>query len=183
MVMPGYGWKQGWATFLFGLAAIALPARAELDAGRKRIEQLRVEIAHHDELYFKQATAEISDAEYDRLKRELLALEPAQAEGAELAGIGDDRSSRFAIVVHRMPMLSLDKAYTEAEWRDFYAGLIRRLGRSEAQVVIEPKYDGVAISLVYEHGRLVRAVTRGNGREGNDVTENIRALTELPEEL
>lgn len=97
--------------------------------------------------------------------------------------MGDDRSGRFPTRAHLRRMLSLDKAYTEAEWRDFYAGMLRRIRRSEATFVIEPKYDGVAISLVYARGHLVRALTRGNGREGDDVTTNVRRIPGLRADL
>jgi DNA ligase (NAD+) len=148
-----------------------------------RIEELRTTIAHHDELYFKQAAPEISDAEYDRLKRELQGLEQAHPEWRSPARVGDDRSGRFATHVHGVRMLSLEKVYTEAEWRAFHAGVTRRLGEAAVSFVLEPKYDGVAISLTYERGALVRAITRGNGVEGDDVTDNVRAIAGLPHEL
>lgn len=150
---------------------------------RTRMEDLRATIAHHDELYFKQAAPEISDAEYDRLKRQLRALEQAHPESAQAARVGDDRTGRFATQAHGVRMLSLDKVNTEAEWRAFHAEVTRRLGDASALWVAEPKYDGVAISLVYERGLLVRALTRGNGTEGDDVTANVRAITGLPREL
>ena len=161
----------------------AIPQTAE-SVTQEQIENLREEIARHDDLYFKQAKPEISDAEYDRLKRELKTLEqmrpglpPAAPE------MGDDRSGRFPTYAHRVRMTSLDKAYSEAEWRAFHAKLARQLGRSELTFIVEPKYDGLALSLTYEHGRLVRAVTRGNGTEGDDVTANVRGIAGLPQEL
>jgi len=150
---------------------------------RGRIDELRTAIAHHDEQYFKQAAPEISDAEYDRLKRELQGLEQAHPEWTQPARVGDDRSGRFATHAHGVRLLSLDKVYTEAEWRAFYADVTRRLGEAAVSFVLEPKYDGVAISLTYENGGLVRATTRGNGTEGDDVTENVRAIAGLPHEL
>lgn len=156
-------------------------APAADSAPRERIAELRTEIARHDELYFRKAKPEISDAAYDRLKRELAALEaahPAFARPAE--GVGDDRSGRFPVYTHRERMLSLAKAYTEAEWRAFHAKLTKQLGRSDPAFVVEPKYDGLAISLTYERGVLVRAVTRGNGTEGDDVTANVRMIRDLP---
>ncbi len=97
--------------------------------------------------------------------------------------MGDDRSGRFPTRAHLRRMLSLDKAYTAAEWREFYASTTRRIGSGETALVIEPKYDGVAISLIYEHGSLVRALTRGNGREGDDVTASARRIPNLPTHL
>jgi len=151
-----------------------------------RLQQLRAEIAHHDELYFKRAAPEISDAAYDALKRELRALElrfPALA--AADPSTGDDRSGNFATARHRARMQGLGKVYTEAELRAFLAKTRRALGRDGegATFIVEPKYDGLAISLTYEHGRLVRAVTRGDGVEGDEVTANLLALCDVPRAL
>lgn len=153
------------------------------DEALARLAELRAEIAHHDELYFKKAAPEISDSDYDQLKRELAALEHTHPEWAHAAGVGDDRSGRFPTYVHRLPMLSLDKAYTEAEWRAFHAGVVARLGRKNLTFVVEPKYDGLAISLTYDRGVLTHAATRGNGLEGDDVTGNVRAIAMLPQQL
>jgi DNA ligase (NAD+) len=151
-----------------------------------RLQQLRAEIAHHDELYFKKAAPEITDAAYDALKRELRSLEqlfPSLA--ARDPSTGDDRSGVFPAATHRLRMQGLDKAYTEAELRAFIAKTRRALGRGgdSAVFVIEPKYDGLAISVTYERGKLVRAVTRGNGVEGDDVTANFLALCDVPRQL
>lgn len=156
-------------------------------AARVRISDLRTEIAHHDELYYKKAEPEISDATYDQLKRELASLEktyPAQATGASPSeSLGDDRAGGFPVYRHRERMRSLDKSYSEAELRAFHARLVRQLGRQDLVFVVEPKFDGLAISVTYEKGKLVRAVTRGNGIEGDDVTANVRAMRGLPHEL
>lgn len=177
-----------WLLLLCALAGVCPAGRMGLttdeEGARRRVEELRVEIARHDGLYFKQAKPEISDAEYDRLKQELQFLEAAHP---ELSGpppdMGDDRSGRFPTAVHRQRMGSLDKAYTEPEWRAFYAKLTKELGRTDPVFVVEPKYDGLAISLTYERGVLVRAVTRGNGVEGDDVTANVRTIEDLPATL
>jgi len=174
-------WFSAWlATVVAAVQALAVDA-----ATRQRHDELRAAIAHHDELYFKQAAPEISDAAYDQLKRELRALEQAHPELATPDSMmsGDDRSGRFPTHRHRVPMLSLEKAYTEAEWRAFYADLAAQSGDRHPRVVVEPKYDGVAISLTYVRGRFERAVTRGNGREGDDVTSTVRALVSFPREL
>lgn len=150
----------------------------------QRIITLRAEIAHHDELYFKKAASEISDAEYDRLKRELRELEASHPQfAAPPAGVGDDRTGAFAQAPHRAPMLSLDKVYDEAELRRYLAKAMSRLQVDSAEWIVEPKYDGLAISLVYENGRLVRAVTRGNGKHGDDVTANVRRMDGIVETL
>ena len=161
------------------------PAEAQL-----RIAALRLEVAGHDERYYRKAKPEISDQDYDQLKRKLQDLEtkfpgPAKAAGAEspTSQVGDDRSEGFQTYRHRQPMQSLDNTYSEAELREFHARLVRLLGRENLSYVVEPKIDGLAVSLTYEEGKLVRAVTRGNGVEGDDVTANARTLKRLPKQL
>ena len=155
-----------------------------------RIAALRSEVAYHDVRYYRQARPEIGDVEYDRLKRELADLEARFPEAAREAGqetptkrIGDDRAEGFTTVRHRQPMQSLDNTYSEAELREFHARLVRLLGREDLSYVVEPKIDGLAVSLTYEKGRFVRAVTRGNGAEGDDVTANALTLRTLPRVL
>lgn len=172
------------------VAALCLaPARSlfaqspEVSDTRARLEQLRSEIGRHDDRYFRKSDPEISDAAYDALKRDYEALaerHPDLAAAVALPAFGDDRTGLFPTQRHLRPMLSLRKAYTVAELRSFHEQVVRAAGEDDSIYVIEPKYDGVAISLVYERGRLVRAVTRGNGEEGDDVTANVRALTTVP---
>jgi DNA ligase (NAD+) len=161
------------------------PAKA-----KARISELRSRVAHHDELYYRRAKPEISDAEYDKLKRELADLEAefpeAAAAGAAdspTARVGDDRADGFRTYRHRQAMQSLDNTYSEGELREFDARLAKALGRQDLDYVVEPKIDGLAVSLTYERGRLVRAVTRGNGVEGDDVTANVLTIASLPREL
>ncbi|HWA11369.1 MAG TPA: NAD-dependent DNA ligase LigA [Opitutaceae bacterium] len=165
----------------------APPGELPPEAASRRIEELRREIAHHDELYFRHAEPEISDSTYDGLKRELAALGeafPALAGGLSPAdGLGDDRTGLFPTYRHREPMLGLEKTYSETELRVFLARLARSEGRDDLPFVIEPKVDGLAVSVTYEKGKLVRAVTRGNGTEGDDITANARNLRRLPREL
>lgn len=149
-----------------------------------RMRELQAEIAYHDELYFKQAAPEITDAEYDRLKRELRELEADYPQfAAQVVGVGDDRTGDFAQASHAVPMLSLDKVYDEAELRRYLANAMKRLDADSAEWIVEPKYDGLAISLVYENGQLVRAVTRGNGKVGDEVTANVRRIKGVVEAL
>ncbi len=147
----------------------------------ERLARLRADIARHDELYYRRAKPEISDYEYDLLKRELAALE---AEHPGLAGaadrVGDDRIEGFAKARHGAPMLSLDNAYDETEFRAFCSRLSGLLPDEPQRFVIEPKIDGLAVSLTYRHGRLVRAVTRGDGVEGDDITRNLTLIRNLP---
>jgi DNA ligase (NAD+) len=160
------------------------------DDAKSRMTALRAQIAQHDELYYRQARPEITDFDYDALKRELAELElrfPQVVEtlGAEspTAKIGDDRAEGFQTYRHRQPMQSLDNTYSETELREFDARLARLLEREALTYVIEPKIDGLAVSLTFEHGRFVRAVTRGNGIEGDDVTANALTIHSLPRAL
>ncbi len=153
----------------------------------QRIAALRAEIARHDERYHRDLAPVISDDAYDRLRRELAALEardPAAARAlAPLPAFGDDRTGRLPPVRHGAPMLSLAKAHTREEREAFHRRMVQALGREEIEYVVEPKLDGLAVSLVYEAGRLVRAATRGNGREGEDITATVAALPAVPAEL
>jgi len=154
---------------------------------KARIATLRQELAHHDELYYRQAKPEISDFEYDLLKKELEALEKSHPESAAgespTARIGDDRAEGFARVKHLLGMTTLDNTYNEEELREFNTRLVKLCGREDLAYTVEPKVDGVAISLTYENGRLVRAVTRGDGEEGDEVTTNVLTIRGLPREL
>ena len=153
----------------------------------QRIATLRAELARHDELYYRQARPELSDYDYDRLKRELADLEAAQPElslgDSPTRRVGDDRSEGFARVRHRQAMVTLDNTYDEAELHEFDTRLVKLLGESTLSYVVEPKIDGLAVSLTYENGQLVRAVTRGDGEEGDDVTANVRTIRGLPHAL
>lgn len=149
---------------------------------------LRTEIARHNERYYREARPEISDLEYDALARELAALEAAHPELAQVDSpvrqVGDDRTEGFAKVRHLVRMGSLDNTYNAAELREFDRRLRKLLGRDHLPYLVEPKVDGLAVSLTYEAGRIVRAVTRGNGEQGDDVTANVReAIPALPLEL
>ncbi len=155
-----------------------------------RIVELRATVAHHDELYYRRATPEISDFDYDRLKAELAGLEKLFPEVARAVGpdtptarVGDDRAEGFARVKHRQAMTTLDNTYDEAELREFHARLVKALGVEDLAYTVEPKIDGVAVSLTFEQGRLTRAVTRGDGEEGDDVIANVRTLAGLPHRL
>ena len=153
---------------------------------RQRIAALRTSLAHHDELYYRRARPEITDFDYDRLKAELAALEQEFPEAARELGtesptarVGDDRAEGFARVKHRQAMTTLDNTYDAADVREFDARLEKALGVVNLAYTVEPKIDGVAVSLTYEQGRLVRAVTRGDGEEGDDVTANVRTIRGL----
>ncbi|HYD83481.1 MAG TPA: NAD-dependent DNA ligase LigA, partial [Opitutus sp.] len=154
---------------------------------QKRIAELRSQVGRHDELYYRQAKPEITDFDYDLLKQELADLEtrfPKLAGGdSPTKRIGDDRVRGFKEVEHRQKMLSLDNTYNEAELRAFHARLARLLEADDLRYTVEPKIDGLAVSLTYEDGRLVRAVTRGRGDRGDDVTANVLTIEALPRML
>lgn len=159
----------------------------EADHAAKRIQELRRSIARHDELYHRQAEPEISDFDYDLLKQELLDLEAKHPEHAAPDSpsiqVGDDRLEQFRSYRHRQPMQSLDNTYSQEELRVFHHRLARLFPGDDLAYVVEPKIDGVAVSLTYEQGRFVRAVTRGNGVEGDDITQNVRTIESLPHRL
>ncbi len=155
---------------------------------RAEIRGLRQEIARHDELYHRQGKTEISDANYDALRVRLAEREDehhaaALAAGEELPPVPDDRSGVRPEHAHHAPMLSLTKVRTPAEVRAFHERLARRFGREDLSYVVEPKYDGIAVSLTYERGRLVRALTRGDGRTGEDITARVRKIKDVPARL
>jgi len=154
---------------------------------KHRIEELRAQVAHHDELYYRRTKPEIGDFEYDKLKSVLSELEQQYPEFASASSptrqVGDDRMEGFATYRHRERMMSLDNTYSEAELREFHERLVRLLGREDLAYVVEPKIDGLAVSVTYEKGKLVRAVTRGNGIEGDDITVNAKTIKSLPKAL
>jgi DNA ligase (NAD+) len=159
-------------------------------AAQLRIADLRSQIAQHDERYYRQAKSEISDFEYDGLKRELAELERQFPDAVKALGadtpvlrVGDDRSEGFVRRKHRVAMTTLDNTYDEGELRDFDARLRKDMDQSEIAYSVEPKIDGASISLTYENGKLTRAITRGNGEEGDDVTANVRTIRSLPHHL
>jgi len=152
-----------------------------------RVETLRREIRRHDELYHAQDRPEIADAEYDALKRELVALEEAHPElvtaDSPTRTVGARRSEAFAPVEHRGAMLSLDNAMSVDDLREFEARLRRALPGASFQFVCEPKIDGLGVALLYGRGRFVRGATRGDGRIGEDVTHTLATLAQIPKRL
>src|SRR5216117_662426 len=153
----------------------------------KRIQQLREEIRKHDRLYYEEAAPIISDHKYDRLYKELADLETQFPDlitpDSPTQRVGGKPLKAFEQVPHLIPMLSLDNTYSEEEVKNFYARIQRLLPNEKIPVVIEPKVDGVAVSLIYENGRLRQAATRGDGTVGDDITQNIRTIRSVPERL
>jgi DNA ligase (NAD+) len=153
----------------------------------KRIARVREEIRKHDRLYYEEAAPVISDREYDRLYRELVDLEKQFPDlvtpDSPTQRVGGKPLEAFAQIRHRVPMLSLDNTYSEGEVANFYKRITRLLPNEKIPVVIEPKVDGVAVSLLYENGRLRHAATRGDGVVGDDITQNIKTIRSIPERL
>lgn len=151
---------------------------------RQRIEQLRTELHRHNHAYYVMNTPTISDLEFDTLLRELQDLEARHPElydpNSPTQRVGSDISSEFTQVEHRYPMLSLANTYNSEEVAEWYDAVRRGLGGAPFEVCCELKYDGLSISLIYEKGRLVRAVTRGDGVRGDDVTANVRTIRSIP---
>ena len=149
-----------------------------------RAEQLRSVIRHHDHRYYGLEDPEVSDAEYDALRRELVTLEEAHphlvSPDSPTQRVGISASGLFAPARHRERMFSLDNAETVTELEDWLARMERQLGRPAGDLVCELKIDGLAVSLTYEHGMLTRSATRGNGVTGEDVTANIRTIQAVP---
>ena len=152
----------------------------------KRAAQLRREIEEHNRRYYQEAAPTISDREYDKLYRELTDLEKRfpklAAPDSPTQRLGEAPLKAFAQITHRVPMLSLDNTYSEEEVKDFYRRMERLLPNRKIPVVIEPKVDGVAVSLLYENGELRYAATRGDGSVGDDITQNIRTIRSVPKE-
>src|SRR5881397_912238 len=159
----------------------------ERKEAERKIPQLREEIRKHDRLYYEEAAPIISDHEYDRLYKELIDLETQFPDlvtpDSPTQRVGGKPLQAFEQVSHLIPMLSLDNTYSEGEVKNFYVRLQRLLPNEKIPVVIEPKVDGVAVSLVYENGRFRQAATRGDGNVGDNITQNIRTIRSVPERL
>lgn len=152
-----------------------------------RVESLRAEIRRHDRLYFVENAPEISDQAYDALMRELRELEAAHPElvtpDSPSQRVGEQPLEGFEHVRHALPMLSVDNTYSPEEVREFDARVRKLAGDREHDYLVDPKIDGVAVSLRYEKGLLVLGATRGDGETGDDITQNVRTLRGVPLKL
>ena len=158
-----------------------------MTADQQRILQLRSELNHHNHAYYVLNAPEISDREFDMLLKELEWLEAENPDMADPLSptqrVGSDLSGAFEQTEHIFPMLSLGNTYSIADVDDWFDRVRSGLGGEEFTVVGEMKFDGTSISLIYEHGRLVRAVTRGDGERGDIVTENVKTILSIPLQL
>lgn len=154
---------------------------------KARIDELRKALDKHNYNYYVLNTPEISDYEFDMMMNELIALEKEHPEYADAASptqrVGSDINRQFVQVEHRRPMLSLGNTYSIEEVEEFVARCKQMLGGEDFEIVGEMKYDGTSISLIYEHGKLTRAVTRGDGVKGDDVTANVKTIRSIPLQL
>lgn len=150
---------------------------------KEEIETLRAELNQHNYNYYVLSAPTISDREFDEKMKHLQDLEMAYPQYADpdspTQRVGSDLSKEFQQVVHKYPMLSLGNTYSESDVRDFYERMARSLNEP-FEIVAELKFDGTSISVTYEHGRLARAVTRGDGTKGDDVTANVKTIRSVP---
>jgi len=152
-----------------------------------RIHELRREVKEHDRRYYEEAAPTVSDREYDRLYKELVDLEAKFPElvtpDSPTQRVAGKPLQAFAQIQHRVAMLSLDNTYSEDEVANFYKRITKLLPNEKIPVVIEPKVDGVAVSVMYENGKLKYAATRGDGLVGDDITQNIKTIRSVPHQL
>jgi DNA ligase (NAD+) len=178
-----------------GLAARPVELLTEEEA-RAELERLAAEIAHHDRRYYAEDAPEVSDADYDALRRRNSAIEARFPElirsDSPSRRVGAAPASAFAKVTHSVPMLSLENAFDESDVRDFFTGVrnffrrpedLAKVAEDAIEIMAEPKIDGLSAALRYEGGRLVLGATRGDGVTGEDVTANLRTLPSVPDRL
>jgi DNA ligase (NAD+) len=154
---------------------------------RRRAAQLRHEINQYDYRYYVLDAPTLSDAEYDGLKRQLIAIEERfpklVTSDSPTQRVGGTPKQGIATIPHETPMLSIQSIWSEEEFRHFYETRCRELGKRTCRFVGEPKYDGTSLELVYDEGQLVSASTRGDGYSGEDVTPNVKTIREVPLKL
>ena len=154
---------------------------------KRKMERLREEIRHHDTLYYVQDQPSIPDREYDLLMRELQGLEEkfpgSVTPDSPTQRVGGKVAEKFTAIVHKTPMLSLDNAFSVDELREFHQRVIKGLKNvspEDIEYFVELKFDGLAVTLTYENGVFVQGATRGNGKEGEDITANLRTIKSIP---
>ncbi len=150
---------------------------------RSRAKELRKELERHNYRYYVVDDPDITDAEYDELKDELITIEEAypdlKTDDSPTQRVGAEPREEMGTVKHETPMMSLKAIYKEDEFRSFWADCKTRLDKSRISMIAEPKYDGLSVELVYENGSLQTASTRGNGETGEDVTDNVKTIDEV----
>ncbi len=158
-----------------------------MDALRREVESLRARISRYDRLYYKEGKNEISDREYDELVEKLLAYErdypELRSEDSPTMKVGSDRSENFPSLQHSVPMISLANSYERSEVEAFHERIVKILGEDPGAYTVEPKIDGVAAALRYQEGVFSVGLTRGDGRTGDVITDNLRTLQDIPTHL
>ena len=153
-------------------------------AARARLEELKKLIEHHNQRYYQMAAPEITDREYDALYAELSAIEKTHPEwitpDSPTQRVGEAPLSGFSQIEHTVPMMSLANTYSRGELSDFFTRTRKLLGGIPCSWVVEPKIDGLAVALRYEEGLLVHAVSRGDGKTGDDITANVKTIRTIP---
>src|SRR5262245_4819339 len=187
MCAPDEGRRTSVQSLRDGKRTVAIDAsspEADLQDAQQRVEELRRQINYHNYRYYALDDPEVTDAEYDALFQELRALE---ADHPELASpdsptqrVGTTPQDRFGEVEHRIPMLSLANAFSPEQLQAWYTRARNLYGRDVDEFVLEPKLDGLAITLLYENGRLVVGATRGDGVRGEDITANVKTIRSIP---
>ncbi|OGF46581.1 MAG: DNA ligase (NAD(+)) LigA [Candidatus Firestonebacteria bacterium RIFOXYA2_FULL_40_8] len=156
----------------------------KIDEAKRKIEKLKGEIRHHDRKYYIDASPEIPDSEYDKIMKELEALEKEFPElltpDSPSQRVGGEPLKEFKTVTHKIPMLSLDNCYSSTELIAFDERVIKNLKDLKAEYIVEPKVDGIAVNLFYDKGFLRNASTRGDGVQGDDITTNIKTIRSIP---
>lgn len=154
------------------------------EEAKKKIQELTDQVNHHNDLYYQKSKPEISDYEFDQLLEELIKLEnqypQLRLQDSPTQRVGGTITKEFATVYHQYPMMSLGNTYSEEELTDFDGRVAKMLDGDDYEYFCELKFDGVSISLIYEDGLLIKAVTRGDGVRGDDVTANIKTIRSLP---
>ena len=160
---------------------------ADFQQAQARVEELRSQIAYHEQRYFVLDDPEISDAEFDKLMKDLRALEEKHPElispESPTQRVGGAPVETFGIVEHRLPLMSLANAFTADQLRAWHARASKLLGRDQFAMVCEPKIDGFACAVVYENGQLTTAATRGDGRRGENITTNVTTIKSIPQKV
>ena len=162
----------------------SVDAERSAQEAKLRVEELRAQIGFHDYRYFVLDDPEISDAEYDSFMRELRKLEKTHPQlitpDSPTQRVGGEPVEALGIVEHRLPMLSLGNAFSEDEFRAWYKRLTNEAEGFDIPLVCEPKMDGLAVALVFENGTFVQGATRGDGRRGENITQNLRTIRSIP---